>query len=395
MSLRAGLNSGISVSAAAQSIEYAVLHGVKVINCSFTIAGASLEEYLDFQEAINYAVLNDVLIVCASGNYISNNQTEVKYPASNTYTLAVGATTESDTRKKLNDGTGEQWGSCYGPELDVVAPGIHIPTTDYEGVYGRSTTDYYLSFNGTSAAAPHVTALAGLIYSLNNELTYTEVKNLIKDNAVYLGYPLEYGSGRIDALATLNETPLPLSINLSGPSYREINQSGTYTAVPSGGSSNYSNYLWWERKDDDILPFKGSNIILAPPSGQWIPQVGWTDMYTITISRSYSFSLKCEVTDSENNTAYDIQPVTVGGFLSKSSSNLPAEDIQSLSPDNVIISSNYPNPFNPSTTIRFDIPKDSYVDLTIYSITGQKIISLADGSFLKGYHEMKWNGKNQ
>lgn len=401
MSLRAGLNRGISISAAAQAIEYAVSHGANVINCSFTIAGASQEEYQDFESAINTAVSNDVLMVCASGYYISNNQTDVKYPASNINTLAVGATTETDERKKLNDGTGEEWGSCYGPELDVVAPGIHIPTTDYEGVYGKSTTDYYLSFNGTSAAAPHVTALAGLIYSLNAGLSYTDVKNLIKDNAVYLGYPLEYGSGRIDALATLNATPIPLSIDLSGPSYRQINQSGTYTAIPSGGSNTYINYQWWERNDESggginprPIPNQGDNLIDAPPQGEWIYQSGWEGQQTIQVARSYDFSLKCEVTDSDNNTATDIHSIIVGGDLAKAQSDNSDKIEIVVVPDQVELSGNYPNPFNPSTTIRFGLPEDGNVKITIYSINGQEIIRLANGYFSKGYHEIRWNGKN-
>ena len=55
---------------------------------------------------------------------------------------------------------------------------------------------------------------------------------------------------------------------------------------------------------------------------------------------------------------------------------------------------NYPNPFNPSTTISFYIPKDDYVSVTIYNHCGQKIKELFSGSMPFGQHSLVWNGTN-
>ena len=57
--------------------------------------------------------------------------------------------------------------------------------------------------------------------------------------------------------------------------------------------------------------------------------------------------------------------------------------------------SNYPNPFNPETTFRFSIAHtNSYVELSIYNIKGQKVRTLINREMNVGYHNVIWNGKD-
>ncbi len=55
---------------------------------------------------------------------------------------------------------------------------------------------------------------------------------------------------------------------------------------------------------------------------------------------------------------------------------------------------NSPNPFNPSTTISFQIPSIQSVKLEIYNVRGQRVKSLVNEKLSKGYHSFIWNGKN-
>jgi hypothetical protein len=57
--------------------------------------------------------------------------------------------------------------------------------------------------------------------------------------------------------------------------------------------------------------------------------------------------------------------------------------------------SNYPNPFNPETTIAFDLPESGNVRLDIYNIRGQKVTTLINKELSAGNHQFIWNGKNQ
>jgi hypothetical protein len=56
---------------------------------------------------------------------------------------------------------------------------------------------------------------------------------------------------------------------------------------------------------------------------------------------------------------------------------------------------NFPNPFNLSTQIRFSIPYDSDLQLTVYNILGQRVITLADGRYSRGRHTIRWAGRDQ
>lgn len=60
-----------------------------------------------------------------------------------------------------------------------------------------------------------------------------------------------------------------------------------------------------------------------------------------------------------------------------------------------IILSNYPNPFNPSTTIEFSIQNESFINLSIFNIKGQKIKSLTNDKYPKGNHSIIWNGDDE
>jgi len=73
-------------------------------------------------------------------------------------------------------------------------------------------------------------------------------------------------------------------------------------------------------------------------------------------------------------------------------------DITTLSDEDIVVPTvtalrgNYPNPFNPTTTIAFDIARSGHVVIEIYNIKGQKVRVLADGVYDVGRHNIVWNG---
>jgi hypothetical protein len=61
-------------------------------------------------------------------------------------------------------------------------------------------------------------------------------------------------------------------------------------------------------------------------------------------------------------------------------------------PAELTLKSNYPNPFNPSTTIRYSLETSGYVTLQIYDVLGRKIKALVDGIQPAGEGETVWDG---
>jgi hypothetical protein len=73
----------------------------------------------------------------------------------------------------------------------------------------------------------------------------------------------------------------------------------------------------------------------------------------------------------------------------------PSKAEQGTLPKTCTLFQNYPNPFNPETDISYDLPKDSWVRLSIYNIRGQKVKTLVDEFEAAGHKSVTWNGRSQ
>ena len=149
----------------------------------------------------------------------NNNSTTIGYPASNSNTIAVGASSMCDQRKSPTSCDGETWwGSDYGNGLDIAAPGVHIYTTDISGSAGYTSGDYNEFFNGTSAACPMAAGTMALILSVNPNLTASQARNILESTCEKVGgytynsgvsgqpngtWSTQMGYGRINAFLAL------------------------------------------------------------------------------------------------------------------------------------------------------------------------------------------------
>ncbi len=100
--------------------------------------------------------------------------------------------------------------------------------------------------------------------------------------------------------------------------------------------------------------------------------------------------------ESDNATKYS--PV-----VATDTDNSPLDDTPSAIskegqtiPEKFFLYNNFPNPFNPTTTLKFDLPKNvQNVQLVVYDVLGRQVAILYSGSLAPGQYSFVWNGKNQ
>ncbi|MEH7473090.1 S8 family serine peptidase [Priestia megaterium] len=238
----------------AAGINFASMNNAQVISMSFFHSSATV-----IDTAIQNAFSSNIVMCAATGN---DNKGTISYPASSGFIIACGASDQADNRK--TPVTSNDWGSNFGAQISVVAPGINITTTDIQGNQGYNTSsgtagDYTGGFSGTSAATPHVAGLAALLRSQYPALRNTEVRNIIERTAEKVGsapyaetagYPngtwnQEMGYGRINVLRALDFSDLMIR---DWPSDTGIEPSNS----PGGVFWEFSD-IFIRETDDNVL----------------------------------------------------------------------------------------------------------------------------------------------
>lgn len=151
-----------SLNAAVNAIYYAVNHGAKVINASWTISFGTPA----LQSAIAYAANKNVVFVTAAGNEGVNNDVTASYPGNYRYSNVL-TVTAVDTAGKLAG-----FSNFGATKVDLAAPGVGIMSTVPGG---------YDTWDGTSMAAPYVSATAALVASLRPDYTAAQIVAQIKN----------------------------------------------------------------------------------------------------------------------------------------------------------------------------------------------------------------------
>ena len=263
----------------AAGIDYAWMNGADVLTNSW--GGGSPSSIID--DAIYRATTQGrggkgCIVFFSAGN----NNSGLSYPAINENVVAVGGINMCDKRKDPNTCDGENWwGASYGAGLGVVAPCVKIATTDISGSNGYSSDDYFATFNGTSAACPHVAAVAALILSVKNTLKQEDIKTIIENTADKIsGYTFksttgykngtwnnEMGYGRVDAynavLAAQKDSFCSAEITSLGQTRFCTGGNVKLKVLQASGTASYTWYM------NNTILSNTATIITAKKSGDY------------------------------------------------------------------------------------------------------------------------------
>ena len=211
-----GVDNPVS-AATADAVRYAVSQGADVIYLSWGYArahapptDAALRLALEDAATHGRGGRGTLIVVGATNDAVDDCAGPTLDLAALDSVLAVGV---ADFLDRIG-------GAGFGPCIDVLAPStperqttLGVLTTDRTGMDGHTGGDYHETFGGTSAAAPLVAGIAGLLLSLNPELTRSEVQQLLEQtadkidaaNAAYdaRGFSVRAGFGRVNAARAL------------------------------------------------------------------------------------------------------------------------------------------------------------------------------------------------
>jgi len=157
-------------------------------------------------------------------------------------------------------------------------------------------------------------------------------------------------------------------------------------------------------EDDPITYFVTAELrALASAGGAVLYNMGTT----LTASQVHiAYNLLAEFIDEQGlvNAELEWDVIAMDGMDSTWSANGPAVavvDIQGtlgieddLLPLTFALYQNYPNPFNPTTIISYDLPEATRVELVIYDILGQRVVTMKNGRQEAGSYQVRWNGTN-
>jgi len=265
MAVKISSDNSSSITDGYAGINWAANNGADVINMSW--GGAGGQNCSTCQSVISNAVNQGVVLAASAGNSGTNNQV---YPAAYSDVMAVGASNSNDQQASL---------SQYGSWVDVVAPGIQILSS--------TPNDNYSYQSGTSMSSPVVAGLAGLLLSLDPNMSVSKVRNCIETTGVDIGF--QGGALRIDAEEAL------LCANPSSPPTADFSATNT-NACPGAtiqfndqSTGNVNSYSW-------SFPNGSPNSSTAPNPAVTYNSVGTYDV-SVTVTNSNG-------SDTESKTGY-------------------------------------------------------------------------------------------
>jgi hypothetical protein len=332
-----------------------------------------------------------------SGNNTSHNT--LGGPADADSIITVGATTSTGVKASY---------SSVGPTTD--SPGRIKPDvmTMGSGNQVATQTGYSTSGSGTSWACPMNAGVAALVLCVNRNLTPIQVRNIIRKFANNSANPNnQVGWGLVNARLAVD------SARKTDNTPPVIQHTPAFTITPNTGAIGIKSKITdngiirqWSTEAPRLYYRKYSG-------GVWSAYTPVTAYYINKDSMFFSITGSVLGTTVEYYfAAQDIAMPTPlmstlpagGSGINPPGTTPPPTRFQfivtniitgnGIIPSSYKLYNNYPNPFNPITKIKFDLPENSFVKLRIFDMLGREVSNLISQDLKAGQYEVPLNGEN-
>ncbi len=313
----------------------------------------------------DYAVYIGIYVSNSAGNSGNNpSHNTLGAPADGDSVMAIGSVTSSGSRSSF---------SSVGPTADGrTKPDLMaMGSSDYVACNNSNTC--YSSFgSGTSWSCPLAAGAAALVLQAAPTLTPMQLAAVLKNTASLSTNPNNlYGWGIINTFAAI-QSIIPVELTTFSASYESGNVLLQWTTATESNNAGF-----------DVERKVNSNEL---GSGDWV-KIGYVEgAGTTTEPQNYSF---IDNSVSTGNYFYRLKQIDFDSNFKYS-----ATVEVNIYPKEFELSQNFPNPFNPSTKIRFAVPEKSQVKLALYDILGRELEVIFNDELNPGVNEVEFNGSN-
>jgi serine protease AprX len=343
---------------------------------------------------------------CAGNDGLNTSHNTLEGPADGDSVITIGAINGSGIRASF---------SSVGPTTDNpprIKPDLMAFGTNVQTASGSGTGYSYGSSSGTSFAAPIGAGVGALMLSVNKSLTPMQIRGILRKFGSNSNSPDNLmGWGVIDAQLSVDsarklDTEPPMIIHTQ-----------PFTSTSDTGVITMKAVI----KDNGIIRNWTNEAPLLYYRKSTNGGINWTAYTAVNYNYTNLDSFFFPISGNSPGTsveyyfaAQDIAlPVPLVSTLPAGGSGVnppgttppPAGFIYNIVPIGIKSNSNeipavfrlynnYPNPFNPLTRIKFDIPKTSFTKLIVFDILGREITSLVEQELKPGTYGVEWDASN-
>lgn len=383
----------------------------------------------------DFKIIEGIAVDKYNNKWFATDKGLVKYDGINwtIFDISNSGIPENETKSIVIDGMGNKWiGTAQGEltkfdgnnwtvyklsDYNLPVDNLNSLAIDKNGDIwiGTANNGVIVYKKGAVVLTPEVPLLSSPVNNSKGiSLTPTLIWNSVTAAETY-NLQVSKNSSFSNLIKDINQTGA--SYNLSGL----LDNTKYYwkvSATNTGGTSYYSSVWNLTTKLSTptlTLPANNATDVSLSPTLSW-SSVSGADKYKLEVNTKLDFtgtvaydentisSNSKQIGELTDNTKYywRVTALNNTGNLSDTSSTFNfttgtatgIDILNNIIPKEYSLSQNFPNPFNPTTTIRYALPFESEVKILIYNPLGQKIKGLLNITKSAGYHEITFNASN-